>query len=352
MAHLLRACFFPAVCLSLSLLAGSSVWSDQTDDDLEKGREALAAFDRTVMKIESGICRITGETVSPGRDTAVPDDILLIFDYPSGNYRCDDGGIAKILFNPDYFYEIRNPDDFSDSSVRRAPLSDSENSPPSSRTVDIQNVFQYVPVGPSKPFDYQNSQFHTTVHELAVDSYEELDNGMVKVTTAAPLSDGSRIVREFYLDTLHSFSVVHMNVKHGDDTNYLFDISWDTINDTAIPVSYSMKSLNRIPFSVDWKIEWEKVNEAVPPEFFDIDKMVSDLKNGAVLLKNEAGTAPAISGRIEKGEPAGEGVFSRDIRQPRAFPWAKCLTVGIGLVLILWSVAWKIIKSVRSGKQT
>lgn len=130
----------------------------------QKADCALLGLDDTIMRLNSGICRIRGKTIS-GPET-IEDDICILFDANANNYRFENGDLKRVLLNKDYYYEVWAPTDPDGRSIRRSSSSDYTTTSVGCRIVDPQDIFRYVPVGQIRPFKYRESIFHTQNRDI------------------------------------------------------------------------------------------------------------------------------------------------------------------------------------------
>ncbi len=102
-------------------------------------------------------------------------------------------------------------------------------------------------------------------------SLQNNPNGLIVLGAEFPNPDGyPPLVANYFIASDKDFTVQRIEYNCG----YTMDISWKQINDTWVPTAFSQHA--REGFGVDWKIDWEIVNDHVPPEYFDIEKIVSD----------------------------------------------------------------------------
>jgi uncharacterized membrane protein len=300
------------VVLSINLFA-----TELTPELKQKADMVFHGVDDTIMRINSGICRITGKTVEPGGNV-INDDILIAFDYNNHFYRFDNGNLKKTLLTPDYFYEVWHPNDYA-MSVKRSSAAAPDATSMFCLLVDIQNVFRFVPVGSHKPYAYQQLRFHKQNKEK-ITNYKELAKGLIKVTTEVPIIG---ITSEYLVNGNKGYTVEHIEMSNG----YIRDISWKNINKTWVPVAYVFKSGS--DFSVEWKIEWEQVNEKVDPLFFSLEEMVGDQGGGIPMFSEELGDQSILIGQV------GKGVTSTTDQPKIKYPYLRYILITTGLILIV-----------------
>jgi hypothetical protein len=302
------------------MLATCSFAGDLTPELKQKADMVFQGFDDTIMRINSGVCRITGKTVEPGGNV-INDDILIAFDYNKHFYRFDNGKLKRTLLTLDYFYEVWHPDTYG-MSVKRSPASDPKATSVFCFLVDIQGVFCFVPVGSHKPYDYQKkSKFHKKNDSEKRINYEELTNGLIKVSTEIPKI---ALTAEYFINKNNGYTMQQIKMSNG----YTQDISWKNINQTWVPVAYVFKS--GADFGVEWKIEWEQVNEKVDPKFFDLEEIVGDQEEGIPMFSEELGSPAIIIGQV------GKGVTSIIDDQPKArYSYFRYFLITAGLIMML-----------------
>ena len=317
----------------------------------KKADHALLGVDDMITRLNSGECRITGET---RQGSVIQDDISIAFDYSKNLYRFSNGGLKKALLTPDYYFEVWHP--YSSSvSVTRSAASDYKPTSVHCRLVDPQDIFRFIPVGPSKPFDYQESDFHKNIHSLEIIGYEELPSGQIKVVTTDPFGNTgkNRIIREYYIDPQRGYSVTHMDLNVVGTIPYYVhrerDITWEMINKTWVPTTYNLKDYlsendSAAPdITVTWKIEWNSVNKKIDPSLFDIDEMLSYLKFGAPLLTKELGPDSVYLGTIGPKES-----FTKQIPLPEKPSKFRIVFLTTGVFFIAIGLYRKFIISKRA----
>jgi hypothetical protein len=246
------------------------------------------------MRINSGVCRISGKTTYSSK-RVVDDDIFIAFDYANHFYRFDNGKLVKALLTPDFYYEVWGIG--GPTSVRRSAASDPRISNFCS-FIDIQGVFHFTPVGPHGPHDYQKSVLHRQIKQLKKVSYKDMANGLVNVTIEYPNPDNfdPPLTATFTINKINGYTIQHIEYNCG----YTMDISWKNINKTWVPVAYVFKS--DFVLGVEWKLEWEQVNEKVDPSFFKLEELVGEQDEDVPIFSEELGSPPVIIGKISKGD--------------------------------------------------
>lgn len=314
----------------------------------EKADMALQAFDDTLMRLNSGECHITGET--HGGMYNIKDDITIAFDYSKYCYWFSNGSLKWALLNPDHFYEVWHPDE-PGTSVTRSSASDYKPKSAHCHVIDVQDIFRYIPLGPNKPFDYQESDFHRNIHEIKPTDYEELPSGLIKLVTTEG-EGGTQVVQEYHIDPSKGYTVPHWELRVIGIPHYIHqvrDISWKKINKTWVPTAYNLKGYlseketDKPSTTVDWKIEWKKVNKKIDPSQFDVDIMLSRLKYGAALRTTELGPEEVSLGRIEPG-----GSLRDQQSQREKLSWFRIVFFSVGIVFIVGGLCRKYIVSKRA----
>ncbi|MBR2693941.1 MAG: hypothetical protein IKE69_06970 [Thermoguttaceae bacterium] len=347
MARSLKCVIF-TVCLACSFTIDGSV--NGLDSALkEKAEQALLGFDDMIMRLNSGECHITGKT--KGGTFNIEDDIAIAFDYSKNCYRFSNGSLKWALLTPDHFYEVWHPDKPGIASVTRSSASDYKPTSAHCHVIDVQDIFRYIPVGPSKPFDYQESDFHRNIRETEVTDYEELPSGLIKIATAEGEGE-NQLIREYYIDPKRGYTIPHWELKVVGIPYYLYqvrDISWKKVNKTWVPTAYNLKGYvseketDKPRTTVDWKIEWKKVNEKIEPALFDVDEMLSDLKYGVTLTTTELGPEEVSLGWI-----APDGSLKERHAQREKLSWFRIVFLSVGIIFIAAGLWRKILISRRA----
>lgn len=325
---------FPAV-----LSAAAFLPADELDPALkEKADKALQAVDETIMSLHSGVCRIWGKTVEGSE--AIEDDIYLLFDADANYYRFENGDLKRALLNKDYYYEVWAPADPDGRSVRRSSSSDYTTTSTGCRIVDPLGLIFFTPGGNKRPFNYRESTFHAQNRDIEKIGYEEIEPHIFKVTTIEPPGDAKwKFLLEYHIDTQRGYTVNHIDMTALGLTDcsirHVHDITWKNINDTWVPTTYAFKSFNtginpdEEHRRVNWKIEWESVNEAVDPGLFELETMLADLDGYAATFTNEPGSSPALLGVHE---------LSDSFENPRTrfgvLLWFRILILLAGTILV------------------
>ena len=324
---------------SFAFLTPCLFGTDPSEDVQKKAGYVLRGFDDTIMRINSGVCRIVGKTIEP-HGNVINDDILIAFDYGTHYYRFDNGNLKRTLLTPEFYYEVWNLHTLP-LSVTRSPAANPEISGIHCRLVDIQSIYHWAPIGSCKPYDYQQSQFHQQNEEVRITGYEELPNGLVKITREIPQPPTApKVYDEYIINTNEGYTVQQIKMNFG----YTYETSWKNINQTWVPVAYVFKSgSNSRNFGAEWKIDWEQVNEKVDPRYFDLEEMLADQEEGAFMLSDELGTGTVIIGKVGKGyAPIPETSL------PTNYPLFNYILMGLGIFLIILGLGKKIYDYVRS----
>ena len=323
------------VIISCVLLATPLFSAELSPELRKKADHALQSLDDTIMRMNSGICRITGKTINPNGEV-IDDDILIAFDYGANLYRFDNGDLKRTLLTPEYFYEVsalHTPF----VAVNRSPASDPLSTGWPCCFVDIQYLYRFTVVGTYKPKKYQESEFHLRNKDIIKVGYEELPNGLIKVTTVTPPTTSSGMdpeYEEYLLDKNNGYTLLKLKRSGG----YTYELSWKKINQTWVPVSYVFDSGTKYGiFGVEWKIDWEQVNEKVDETYFDLEEMLADQEEGAWLLTEERGSSPVITGKVGKG-----AMMLPEIASPsKNVSYFRYFLVAAGLILILLALGKK-----------
>jgi hypothetical protein len=328
-----------AVWLCLILITSMSA-ADLSLDTKQKADHALLGMDDVIMRINCGVCRITGKTIMPGGKNArvIDDNILVAFDYSNHFYRFDNGNLAKSLLTPEFFYEMRGINE-PNVSVIRSNASEPIVSNDFCELVDVQDIFRFVPVGPHMPFKYQKSVLHQNPKKIKKIGYKELTNELVSVTIEFPNPDGydPPLTAEFIINKANGYTLQHAEYNCG----YTADISWKYINKTWVPVSYVFNS--GLNFSVEWKIEWEQVNEKVDNKFFNLEEVIGEQDNDVLMFSYELGSPSVLVGRV------GKGVSTLNTNKSTVkYPYLRPLLIMSGLILIFISLCKKVYDRLRA----
>jgi len=319
-------CRLVLVTLGCALLFVPSLVAEVSSEERRKAELVFRGFDDTIMRINSGVCRIVGRTVEPNGNV-IDDDILIAFDYGARFYRFDNGNLKRTLMTPDFYYEIWHPNT-NHVSVMRSPAATPNVTSIHCRLVDIQSVFMFAPVGPKKPFSYQQSRFHQQVEGVTVTGYEELPNGLVRITRDIPQPPNApRMYEEYIINRNEGYTIQQIKLSIG----YTHETSWRNINQTWVPVAYVFSAGPRFGnFGVEWNIEWEQVNEEVDPRFFCLEELLADQEDGALMLSEELGGEPIILGRVGRGYGITPESFQSD--SPTYF---RHILMWLGILLII-----------------
>ncbi|MDR3109357.1 MAG: hypothetical protein LBU65_06685, partial [Planctomycetaceae bacterium] len=95
---------FSLIVLGYALFA-TSLFAGDLSPELQKNADyTLQGFDDTIMRINSGICRINGQS-KVGSKTS-DDEFEIAFDFANNYYRFDRKGQCHSLRTPEYYYEF------------------------------------------------------------------------------------------------------------------------------------------------------------------------------------------------------------------------------------------------------
>ncbi len=320
------------VIISCVLLATPLFSAELSPELREKADHALQSLDDTIMRINSGICRITGKTIRPNGDV-IDDDIMIAFDYGANLYRFENGDLKRTLLTPEYFYEVWNLNT-DHVSVKKSLASAPKATSMHCHHIDVRDIFRFVPVGAIKPNAYQESEFHLQNKEIIKVGYEELANGLIKVTTASPPTVSDTEHREYFLDKNNGYTVRQIERSVG----YTYELSWKKINQTWVPVSYVFKSGPKYGnFGDEWKIDWEQVNEKVDETFFDLEEMLADQEYDANIYSGKPGSPGDVIGKVSNESPLSETASSSE-----NVSYFRYFLVAVGVILILLAFGKKI----------
>jgi hypothetical protein len=255
---------------------------------------------------------------------------LIAFDYNKHFYRFDNGKLIRTLLTPDFYYELWNPGEYN-ASVKRSPATDMKVSNVFCDIVDVRYLFFFVPVGHRKPFEYQNSAFHKQIEKLKILNYEDMTNDLASVTIEYfnPYNYETPLIGKFVVNKTNGYTVQHIEYNNG----YVKDISWKNINKTWVPVAYVFDCGSDLNFNVEWKIEWEQVNEKVDPLFFNLEEMVGEQEKfswfeGIPMFSDELGDQSILIGQV------GKGVTSITDQPKIKYPYFRYFLITTGLILI------------------
>jgi hypothetical protein len=323
---------FSLMVWGCALLATPLFAEDLSLELQKKADYALQGFDDTLMRINSGICRITGKTIGTN-GKVIEDDIFIAFDYNAHFYRFENGNLKRALLTPEFFYEIWHLNT-PGVSVKRSSASAPEATSIHCMLVDIQNIFRFVPVGPHKPYAYQQSAFHLKNKDIKKVNYEELSNSLVRVRVVTPPEVLIPEYTEYIVDKNNGYTVQQIKRSVG----YVFELSWKNINQTWVPVAYVFKAGPKFGnFGVEWKIEWEQVNGKIDPKMFSLDEVLADQEDGAIMLSEELGSPPIIIGKVGKGAPLPE------LLPPKSdYSMFRYTLIILGIIMIIASIIKKI----------
>ena len=311
------------VLLLFFLLCGAALPAQQVDPALkEKADKALQAADEAMMRISSGICRITklgeeDEHSWPNFDSA--NDFRLIFDCSAGCARFDRGFFDRQVLTPDSFYAVSYSPGAGHAYAHSCPADEySTTKLVKFRTADIRDFFMSGGLSYRGLLSYEKSFLHTQTRELAKIGYEELPTGQIKVTTFQDngYPDSVADVRTYVIDPDKGYTVSYFEMNDSRNIARTFlgifhrqrefhtvfhrshHSPWENVNGTWVPVSFRFKLIYdhfdvKRESETEWKIDWEQVNAPIDPSLFDPDAILADLE----------ATAPA---HIEKDvdEPA------------------------------------------------
>lgn len=184
--------------------------------------------------------------------------------------------------------------------------------------------------------------------------YEEISSRVIKVTTVEPPGDAKwKFLFEYYIDIQNGYTVNHIDMTALGLTGYSIhqerDITWKNINNTWVPSAYTFRSYHtgidpdKAHITVDWKIEWENVNEKIDPSLFELDEMLADLDGNAAMFTNELGSSPVLLGVHE----VNDSFESPKIWTDQHF-WFRGVFISVGIFFIVIGLCRMFIISKRA----
>ncbi|MDR3108695.1 MAG: hypothetical protein LBU65_03265 [Planctomycetaceae bacterium] len=256
----------------------------------KKVEMAFHGMDDSLLRINSGICRIVGHTTDSARNKK-DENIFIAFDYSKKFYRCDNE-IIRSLLTHEYYYEIWTSEYYS-PTAERYPFAERRIAS-MLHMVDIQLIPFYSPIGVHLQYDYQEKhRKRLFLHKLLL--ADELPNNILHIKFEMNRDPGYQSVQaEYWLSKKYDYLPVHTEYSFGCQC----DISWKNINHTWVPETYSQKSDHG--YGVEWKIDWESVNEPVPHKYFDVTLLTDEeiplyttLESGESVKIGKFGPKPA-----------------------------------------------------------
>ncbi|MCL2004791.1 MAG: hypothetical protein FWG73_01385 [Planctomycetaceae bacterium] len=289
----------------------------------------LIGFDNSRMRLNSGVCRIAGQS-NRGQFEIVRDDILIAFDYNEGFYRFDQGA-DRSLRTPDYYYEF-----VENSQMVTRDNRDAEGWLPA---FDIRNLGFFIFLGDvhEKYYDERIEIFGE--QPIAVEEVNEVFILTVSRTSTFEGVTYPPIIRRYWIDSRQGFSMVRFELYLGLDSTEksleTMEISWKEINNTWVPTSFTLLSTQTSERWADWTIDWSLVNEKVPESYFD-PTLLSDKVEMIVSLELDE---PVIIGKIGKGLPLPEPLWVPEDKKTFTF---NHIILWVGICLIILTLGKKV----------
>jgi hypothetical protein len=281
----------------------------------EKITYAFRGMDDSRMRLNSGICHISGTTIiNQDVDT---ESITIAFDYKKEMYRFDRPDCYS-LQTPEYYYEVWFPNK-ANSGITRQKFSERTLSWKAA-PFDIQMLGFFTLVGPYYRKMYQPDSRLVFFEEIPI-SYEQLSDDLIFIETRRkPVIENVPLIkRKYWLSPKQGYSL--LKAEYGDHVT--IEMSWTEKNKTWVPTAFTLSSKqNR---SADWKIDWEQVNEPVPDKYFDPEQLVEK-------------PTPVFSSEL--GEPIQIDTFGRkDVTQIKyqpkiQYPYTRHILIIAGLILM------------------
>jgi hypothetical protein len=301
--------------------------ADITLENKQTVKKVLSGLDDSRMRINSGICQITGNSFADNE--SFRDNIIVAFDYNKGFYRFDRDEDKRSLKTPDYYYEHLK-------SRQMVTRQKSQEQSPSFliKPFDIRNLGFFTFVGPYWEREYAKNE-HEELFEDEPISLEKSTNGVFIVTVkrTPKILGFPPFLRRYWVDSHQGFSMIRAEYGCAD----VVEISWKEVNKTWIPTSFSLRSARQNQ-SAEWTINWLLVNESVPEDYFD----PTLLSEEATLLVSRELEQSVIIGNIGKGLPLPNSEKLDFERVHQKFYYFRYFLVLSGLVLIFISLGKKI----------
>ena len=314
-----RPSFFSLCFLCMCCLCAADV------DVVDKQRVGmiLSALDDSRMRINTGVCNITGN-LSRGSD-----NITIAFDYHKGFYRFDQNENKRSLRTPDYYYESLD----EHHPVTRQGTHDFS---PSwqIKPFDIRGLGFFSLTGPSWRRDYVKDERKCLFEDNPV-SLEESANGVFVITFERTTENPPPIIRKYWIDSGQGFSLIRG--EYGETVT--IDMSWKEINETWVPTSFKLSSADRNQ-SAEWKIDWLIVNEDVPEHYFDPNLLSNE---GTYLVSVEL-EQPIIIGDIRKGQELPGPLYVPEERRSSHF---RNILMYLGIFFIVLGLGKKLYDYLR-----
>jgi hypothetical protein len=271
-------------------------------------------MDDSRMRLNSGICHISGTTVI--NENVDTESITIAFDYKKGMYRFDRTDQCYSLRTPEYYYELWFPNK-ENSGVTRQTSSERKPSY-KAKPFDIQMLGFFTLVGPYYRKTYQPDSRLVFFEEIPI-SYEQLSEDLILIETKRkPVIENVPLIkRRYWLSPKQGYSL--LKAEYADHVT--IEMSWAEKNRTWVPTAFKLSSLqNR---SAEWKIDWEQVNEPVPDKYFDPEQLAQK-------------PTPVFSSEL--GKPLQIGTIGKDVtstdQSKTKYLYFRYILIITGLILI------------------
>jgi hypothetical protein len=303
------------VSIVLLYSQASICYAELSKEDSQKIQQILHGMDDGRMRLNTGVCRLSGTTII-GNQTTI-EDIEIAFDYSKGYYRFDRKGECHSLRTPEYYYEFWHPN--NQSSVIERQASSVRVQSHTARPFDIRSLGFFSFIG-----TYWNREYEPDVRQKLFQdrpiSYEALSEGLILVTMerTPEISNVPLMKRKYWISPKQGYSIVRADYDGID----IYEISWKKTNDIWVPITFTLNSTQS--YSAEWKIDWLYVNKNVPLDYFD----PSALSDKVVMLVSQELGTPVIIGQVGKG-------VTSIIDQPKIkYPYFRYILIITGLILM------------------
>jgi hypothetical protein len=296
-------------------------YSFAIDDDIkEKVTNALRGMDDSRIRLNSGICHISGTTAES--QVAKTESITIAFDYKKGMYRFNRTDCYS-LRTPEYYYELWFPNK-GNAGVTRQNFS-ARTPSYMAKPFDIQMLGFFSFVGPYWNTPYQPDFRLLLFNEIPV-SYEQLSEDLILIETRRKpaIANVPLLEQKYWLSSKQGYSL--LKAEYSDLVT--IEMSWTEKNETWVPTAFKLSSTQPLSaawkYSADWKIDWELVNKPIPDKYFDPEQLSEK-------------PVPVFS--KELGEPIQIGTIGKDVTttdSPKIkYPYFRYVLIITGLILIV-----------------
>jgi hypothetical protein len=289
----------------------------------EKITHAFRGMDDSRMRLNSGICHISGTTII--NEEVDTESITIAFDYKKGMYRFDRPDCYSLRM-PEYYYEVWFPNKENSGVTRQKS---SERTPSwKAKPFDIQMLGYFTLVGPYHQRTYQPDERLVFFEEIPI-SYEQLSEDLILLETRRkPLNPLVPLLkRRYWLSPKQGYSL--LKAEYMDLVT--IEMSWTEKNKTWVPTAFKLSSKQN--HSADWKIDWEQVNEPVPDKYFIPEQLV---EKPTPVFSSELGESIQI-GTFGRKDVTPIKIMKMD--QPKIkYPYTRHILIITGLVLIFISL--------------